>query len=100
MHRRDAVPNELLGDKSQTVALPLHALFRSKRRMLADPVENVPGAIRNAAIQLPTGIAVERPAWWIRRLFIDVRHFERFAVVKRSVPAAVMHHHRMLLGNL
>src|SRR5688572_9544600 len=89
------VARELLRDVRDPVALALGALFGSERRPLANAVEDAAGTIGDAPIELPTGVAIERAAWRIRRVLRDLGELERLAVVERCVTATMPNGDRM-----
>jgi hypothetical protein len=93
---RQAVAHELLRDVGDAVALALRPLLGRERRTLTHTVEYFARAIRHTAIQVAARVAVEGAAGWVRRVLRDLRHLERLGVVERRVPAAVLHHDRVL----
>ena len=56
--------------------------------------------VRNAAVELAVGVAIESPTGRIRRVFIDAGHGECLAVVERRVAAAMVHRDRVVLRHL
>ncbi len=68
--------------------------------MLPDPVERVLRVVGDAASERARGILVKRAAGRIRRLGIDVRHFEGLGIVERRVAAAVVNGDRMVFRDL
>ena len=80
----------------EAVPVALRDLLRGIRQAPADPVEDASRPIGNAPVQLADGVAVERPAGWVRRVLADSRQSERLAVVERCVAAAMTDDDRML----
>ena len=76
------------------------AVLRGQGLPLPGSVEDALRAIGDAAVESARGIPVERAAGRIRRLAVDVRHFEGFGVVERGVAAAVVDGDGVVLGNL
>src|SRR5437762_592631 len=96
MDARESVADELLRDVRQPVAVALCALFRRERRATSNTVECVARPIGDAPVELTGGVAVERSARRIRCVPRDARQLQRFVVVERRMPTAMMDDDRML----
>src|ERR1700735_3698515 len=97
MDAGQSVLDELLRNVCQPVAAALLHLLLGERRTLADAVDPVGGPIGDAAVQIAIRVAIESSARRIGRVLVYVRHFKSLAVVKRSVAAAMMHRHGVIL---
>src|SRR4029077_13837568 len=82
------------------VAIAAEPLVGRKRLSLADLVEDAARAIRDAAVQLPLVVAVERAAGRVRRVASDARELERLAVVEARVATAVLDRDGVVLRHL
>src|SRR5690242_21083659 len=91
MHGRQSIACELPGDVRQSVALAPRPLLGDVCRTRADAVEDAPGAIGDAAVELTRSVAIEGAAGRVWRVLRDVRQLERLRVVERRMPAAVVH---------
>jgi len=100
MHAGQAVADELFRNIGEAIAIALLGLLGRIARSLTHAINAAHGAIRNAAIQAAIGKTIEGSARRIGRVAVDIRHFERFAVVEHGVPAAMMHRHRVILRDL
>jgi hypothetical protein len=96
----EAVADELLGDEAQGVAVAHPGLLGGVGRPLADLVEHAAGTVGDPAIELAVVVAIVGAGLRIRRIPGDAGEFERLAVVKRGVAAAVADLDRVIARHL
>ena len=97
VHAGETVANELLRDVGEAIAVALLPLVGRNGLPLTNPTERAARPIGDAAVEVAVLVPVERPAWWIRGVLVDARHFQRLGVVERGMATAMLHGDRMIL---
>jgi hypothetical protein len=90
VHGRDPITDKLLGNVGEAIAVGLQHLRFGKGGAFANLVERAAGPVRDAAIEVAVGIAVEGATGRIGRVLVNVGQFEGLAVVIGGVAAAMV----------
>src|ERR1700746_2524134 len=95
-----AVADELFRDIGQTIATALRLLLWGEGLPLSNIVEYVTRTIGHSSVEFAVFVVIVSSAHAAGSVFGHSGQFQRLAVVKRRVAAAMMDHDRMFLGDL